>query len=92
VKVTLRYETQLKRAVGTAAEAIEVPEGSGVGEVVRTAAQQHGDRVAAMLLDDRGQVRSSVLIFVGDEQIAAGDARPLTDGSTITLTSPISGG
>ena len=92
MNVTLHYETQLKRAVGTATETIDVPDGSSVGEVVRTAAQQHGDRVAAMLLDNEGQVRPSVLIFVGDEQIGPGDARELSDGSTLTLMSPISGG
>jgi molybdopterin converting factor small subunit len=92
MKVTLHYETQLKRAVGTASETLDVPDGSGVGEVIRTAAQQHGESVAAMLLDNQGNVRRSVLIFVGDEQIGAGDARELIDGSTLTLMSPISGG
>lgn len=92
MKVTLHYETQLKRAVGIAAETIEVPDGAGVSEVVRTAAEQHGESVAAMLLDEQGNVRRSVLIFVGDEQIGAGDARELIDGSTLTLMSPISGG
>jgi molybdopterin converting factor small subunit len=92
MKIRLQYETQLKRAVGTAAETLEVPDGAAVSEVIRAAAEKHGESVSAMLLDDQGQVRSSVLIFVGDEQIGAGDARPLTGGSTLTLMSPISGG
>lgn len=92
MKVTLHYETQLKRAVGTAAETLEVPDQSGVSAVVRAAADKHGEKVAAMLLDDQGQVRPSVLIFVGDEQIGSGDSRELADGSTLTLMSPISGG
>lgn len=92
MKVTLHYETQLKRAVGTAAETLDVPDQSGVSDVIRAAAGKHGERVATMLLDDQGQVRHSVLIFIGDEQISAGDAFELTDGSTLTLMSPISGG
>ena len=92
MNVTLHYETQLKRAVGIASETIEVPEGAGVSEVVRAAAATHGESVADMLLDDQGNVRPSVLIFVGDEQIDAGDGPELTDGSTLTLMSPISGG
>jgi molybdopterin converting factor small subunit len=92
MKIQLQYETQLKRAVGAAAEAVEVPDGAGVSEVVRTAAERHGESVAAMLLDDQRNVRPSVLIFVGDEQIGRDDPRELTDGSTLTLMSPISGG
>lgn len=92
MKVALHYETQLKRAVGTAAETIEVRDGAGVSEVVRAAAATHGESVAALLLDDQGNVRPSVLIFVGDEQIGADDTRELTDGSRLTLMSPISGG
>jgi molybdopterin converting factor small subunit len=92
MRVTLHYETQLKRTVGIASETIEVPDGAGVSEIIRAAAEKHGDSVRAMLLDDQANVRRSVLIFVGDEQIGAGDTRDLIDGSTLTLMSPISGG
>ena len=90
--VTLHYETQLKRAVGTAAETIDVAEGCDAAEVVRAAAERHEEPVRTMLLADDGKLRPSVLVFVGDQQINRQTCVPLADGATVTVMLPISGG
>lgn len=90
--ITITYETQLKRAIGTASESIDVPDAANAVDVVRAAAGRHDAEVANMLLDTDGNVRSSVLMFVGDQQITRDTRHQLTDGDTIILMSPISGG
>ena len=92
MNVRVQFETQLKRAAGRAEETLDVPDSATVAEVVRTAAQRHGGSVASILLDPDQNVRPSVLIFLGDEQVGGDDPRPLTEGTTLTLMSPISGG
>lgn len=92
MKITLQYETQIKRAVGTGAETIEAADGADAAEVLRTAAERHDESVRAMLLTDNGQLRPSLLMFVGDQQVSRQTSVPLTDGDTVTVMLPISGG
>jgi len=92
MNVTVAYETQLKRAFGMSAETVEVPDGAPVSDVIRAVANRHDDQVVGKLVDADGTIRPSILIFLGEEQIAADSSRELLDGDTITLMSPISGG
>lgn len=92
MKVTIAYETQLKRAIGTSRETLEVSQGATIDEVVRAAADRHDDAVRQILLNDEGNVRRSVLVFLDDEQIERTADRSLSGGETITLMSPVSGG
>lgn len=90
--VTIRYETLLKRAAGTSSEAIELPASQNVHQVVRSVAARHGEPLCSMVIDAEGNVRPTVLVFVGDTQITSNDSHAVCDGDVITLMSPISGG
>lgn len=92
MNVTVTYETQLKRATGATAETVDVPHGSSIVDVIQAVVQRHDDQVSGMLLGSDGNVRPSILIFLGEEQISPDATRKLTDGDTVTLMSPISGG
>ncbi len=90
--ITLQYETLLKRAAGVRSETVDVDGPQDVRDLIVQIAGRRGDPLQSLLVDAAGEVRSSVLIFVGDRQVAAGDSPPLRDGDVVTLMSPISGG
>lgn len=92
MQVTIGYETLLKRAAGRAADVLTLTNECTVADVVRAVASLHGDDVRPMLLDAAGNIRPSLLIFRGDEQVSWDAVTPVEDGDMLTLMSPISGG
>ena len=90
--ITVHYETLLKRAAGTSSEVIDLDGSHDVRDVVRRIAEQRGDPLRSQLVDAAGELRSSVLIFIGDRQVSLREPNPVADGDMITLMSPISGG
>jgi molybdopterin converting factor small subunit len=89
MNVVVRYFGQLRRAAGRGEERASLPDPSSVADLVKHLAQNN-ERLRGVLLDNEGEVRASLLVFVGDEQ--AGKQRPLTDGDEVTLMTPIAGG
>jgi molybdopterin converting factor small subunit len=92
VKVTIRYLAQIRHAAGTSCEPLDVARGDSARQLVAAVARRRGDRFAEALLGADGTLRTSVLLFVGDRQIASGEDVALKDGDEITLLSPIGGG
>lgn len=92
MKITVAYTTQLKAALGVASEDIEVEADATVGDVVKQLAALHSDEFSQFVLNGEGQLLPSIILCVGEEQIAPGDATPLRDGDTVTFLSAISGG
>ncbi|MEX0715247.1 MAG: MoaD/ThiS family protein [Planctomycetaceae bacterium] len=92
MQLTLEYAGQIKRAAGVAAESFELPAEAAVLDLLRNAADAHGDDLRRILFDGAGRVHPSLLVFVGDAQIRTGDAPALQPGDVVTVLSPISGG
>lgn len=92
MNVTVQYETLLKRAAGTASDEIDVDGACDVRAAIQAVADRRRETLASLLLAEDGDVRSSVLIFVGDRQISPGESHQLQDGDIVTLMTPISGG
>jgi MoaD family protein len=91
--VTVNYMAQVKRAAGTASEAVELAAGSTVGALVSQVAEQHGEEFKKLVLNDDGTVRRTILLFVGEDQITRKEIdRELADGQEITFVSPVAGG
>ena len=90
--ITVQYETLFKRAAGTSSEQVDVDEPCRVEDVLQEVAGRHTETLRPLLLDATGDVRPSVMIFVGDRQVTASDSPMLRDGDIVTLMSPISGG
>jgi len=91
VRVTVRIPTPLRTVTGGKA-AVEVS-GSTVGEVVKALDAAHpgiGERV----LDESGQVRRFVNVFVDDEDIrfASGLDTPVREGAVVSLVPAVAGG
>jgi len=93
MSVTVEYAAQIKQVAGVAHHIIELAKPCTVAEIARQVAANHGEQLADILLDDNQQPRSSILVFVGENQIHWDDDKTLVqDGQTVTLLSPVSGG
>ena len=92
MKIRVEYVAQIRDAAGCPNEGLDLPAGSAVQDAVRAVARARGGRLATMLLDAAGNLNPSALLFVGDEQVGWTDVRPLRDGDTVTLMSPLAGG
>ena len=90
--IHIHYATQVKRAAGIRSESVSVADGCTVHMLIREIAGRHGENLQRLLLNEKGEVRPGLLLFLEDTQVAAGDDPPLTEGATLTIMSPISGG
>lgn len=91
MSATVRIPTPLRNLTGDQA-AVDA-EGSTVDEVVRNLDAEHpglGERI----LDDDGNVRRFVNVFVDDEDIRFSDGLGTTvpDGSTVSIIPAVAGG
>lgn len=91
MKIQVEYVAQIKEAAGVSGEAVSLAAGASVLELLQAVAKAH-ERLGGLLLDPTGAVRPSALVFIGDEQYDAAEPRPLRDGDTVTLMSPLAGG
>jgi molybdopterin converting factor small subunit len=89
MNVGVRYLAQLRRLAGRSTEQLELPDPCTVAGFVATLVQRQ-PALSVALVDGEGRPRSSVLVFVGDEQVSCD--RPLADGDVVTLLTPIAGG
>ena len=92
MQITLEYVAQIKMAAGKASETLTVEKEALLGSVLKDAAPRLGAEFSALLFDDAGTFRPSLLIMVNDEQVDPNPAFPLNDRDRITLLSPMSGG
>ena len=88
---TIRIPTPLRTATGGAAT-VDVEAGT-VGEALASLEQAHPG-VAERLLDDNGQLRRFVNVFVDDEDVrfAQGLDTPVADGATVSIIPAVAGG
>ena len=89
--VTVRIPTQLRPLTG-GANRVEVVAGT-VGEVLQALERSHPG-FAERLLDDQGQVRRYVNLFVDDDDIRfeSGLDTPVKDGQTLSVVPAVAGG
>ena len=92
MNVTVEYWAQVKQAAGTSAERIDVNPPCSARDVVTELAHRHGGRLRGVLLDADGKLRSTILLFVRDEQVRPDEPAELRDGDVIGVMSPIAGG
>ena len=87
--ITVELWGQLKQRAGKGEFQLELPEKVLIEDAVRAIAAQEA-ALADMLLGDGGACRVTNLVFVNSEQAMLGDS--LSDGCTLTVMSPVSGG
>lgn len=89
MRVTVHYLAQIKRAAGCATETVE-SSAATLHDFLRTLADRHDANFRALLLDDSGIPRKSLLFFVADDHVDL--TKTLADGDEITILAPMSGG
>ncbi len=91
MSVTVRIPTTLRPMAGGKSE-VDV-EGSTVGEVVKSLDAAHPG-FADRLLDDDGQLRKFVNLFVADDDVRFLDGldTPVPDGETVAIIPAVAGG
>jgi molybdopterin converting factor small subunit len=92
MRVTVHYLAQLRRATKLAVESVELGAPATLGELLVLLVQTHGDQLRKLLLDEAGGPRSSLLVFINDEQTDHPRNCFLKDGDSVTFLSPIAGG
>lgn len=86
--IVVRYLAQLRPIAGRGEDRLPLAGPCTVAELLRRLAAD--ERLRRALLDDAGEARASLLVFVGDERAEA--SRLLRDGDEVTLMTPIAGG
>jgi molybdopterin converting factor small subunit len=92
VKVTVEYAAQVKKAAGIASESLDVDEQTTAQDIVRQVARAHGAGLSDLILNGDGDLHPSILLFVGDDQVAWSLPVSLRDRDVVTILSPVSGG
>ncbi len=91
MSVTIRLPSQLRALVGGAGEV--AVEGATVRAALGALDATHPG-LAARILDDRGELRRFVNVFLADEDVRFLDGldTPVTSGQTISLVPAVAGG
>ena len=92
MKVIVNYTGQLKTAMGTGVDCLNVEMNCTLSRLIHDVANQHDDSVKRILFDNDGAVHRALMCVVNDVQTRPGEEVILQDGDTITLIPPISGG
>ena len=67
--ITVQYQTQIRRAVGTASETIDLPDNADVAALLPRLAERHGDAFRRLVLADGQAMSRAILLFVNDTQV-----------------------
>jgi molybdopterin converting factor small subunit len=90
MRVTVHYLAQIKRAAGVRVEKIEVGDGATLAAALTALAARHDEPFRAMLLDDAGRPRRTLVYFVNDSH--SEPDRVLLEGDEISILAPMAGG
>lgn len=89
--ITLNYMGQLKNAVGTGSEELDLGPCSLV-ELIAELSRRHGESFRKLVCTPDGKPQSSILVCIGEEQVPVNESTVVQDGDDVTVLTPISGG
>lgn len=92
MKVTIEFFGQIRQAAGKDEEVVEIEEAATPRTTVQRLAETSGEPLRSHLLGEGGELRPSLVLVIGDEQIELDSDKPLTDGERLTILPPIAGG
>ena len=90
--VNVIYTAQLKSGLDLAGEAVELPDGASVAQLVDQLSLRHGEPFARLMLAQPGQLNSAILVCIGDQCVGRDLSTTLANGAEVTFLSPVSGG
>src|SRR5208283_4665204 len=92
MRITINYWAQARQATGRASEQVELSGPPSIGELLGHLAQSHGDPLRRLVLNGDGMPHPSILLFIGEDQVAADGGRVLHPGEVLNILPPIAGG
>lgn len=92
MQVTINYFAQIRQAAGVESDRLSLDEGMDIQAVLWKLAERHGDDFRALILDQTGAARPSLLTLVNGESVAHREQRSLADGDELSLISAVAGG
>jgi molybdopterin converting factor small subunit len=92
MRAVFHYHAQVRQAAGAESEPVELAGAPSLEEAMAALAARHGEDFRALVLDDAGRIRPSLLVLVNGQPAARGATRPLADGDVVTLLSAMAGG
>ncbi len=92
MKVKIKYTAQLKKAVGTGEEQVELEENSLIKDLLNILFQQKKEAFKNIVFNAEGVFLDAVLIILNGQQIAFDYPEVLIENDEITIMSPIAGG
>ncbi len=88
----LHYSGQLSLACERSDETLEIENGATVGEVVHLLAQKHGKSFQKFVLNNAGDVESTLFLALDGEQVTDLSLPIQADHRELMLMPPIAGG
>ena len=92
MNVGIHYFAQVRRAAGVESETLAVPADAGLGAALDQAVTRHGPEFAALVRDETGRIRSSLIVLVNGVPASSEEASPLKEGDVVSLLSAVAGG
>ena len=87
------YTGQLASIAGFSEEVVEVPDGENLGAVVKAAVERLGSEFEALLCDESGGLRPTILVAVDGSQATGEREAMLLDGvREVMFMAPVAGG
>ncbi len=93
MNLRVQYMAQLRAAVGRTEEAVELPEGNSLADLLNQLADTHSE-ARSHFVTETGQARPSLLMVVNDSAVSAREAATtaLHSEDVVILLPPIAGG
>lgn len=92
MRIRVDYYGQSRQYSGKDSEILEMPQGAGAGEVVLKLAAMYGEKMAGLLLTDKGIPRGSILLAVNDVSVDPGSSECLDENDVLAVLPAVSGG
>lgn len=94
MQVDVYFEAQLRLAMGSEKNSVELEPSATVQDLLVRLTEQHPDELTARLVNNEGIAQRSVLIFVNESPVPYHEITKtmLNDGDSLRLLPPIAGG
>ena len=91
-EVEVVFTSQLRAVLGASNVRIRLPDGATFADLLAELAHRFSPKFQDFALDDRGCLRSPIMVCFGDQQVTPAPSDRIPAGEVVTLMSPISGG
>ena len=92
MQITLNYLAQVRRAAGVETERIAAGDAADIRSVLVEAAGRHGPEFRALILDESGHIRPSVMVLVNGVPADREKPHVLSGGDTVSILTAMAGG